>query len=142
MIAAPRFAATETGPILRPMLLGLGTDLTEVRRIAAACARHGDRFLARVFTADERRAADARRNPAEYLAGRFAAKEAVLKALGTGWGGGLGFRDIGVHGSHGPPSVVLDGPARARLEALGGRRVLVSITHAAGLAVATAVLTG
>ena len=117
------------------MVLGLGTDLTEVRRIAAVCARHGDRFLARVFTDDERQ------DPAEFFAGRFAAKEAVLKALGTGWGGGLGFRDVRVRGGQGPPSVELGGPARARLEALGGRRVLVSITHAAGLAVATAVLT-
>lgn len=124
------------------MVLGLGTDLTEVQRIAAAYSRHGDRFLQRVFTAAERRAAGARRNPSEYLAGRFAAKEAVLKALGTGWSGGLGFHHVDVRGGQGPPQVVLDGAARARFDALGGRQMLVSITHAAGLAVATAVLTG
>jgi holo-[acyl-carrier protein] synthase len=124
------------------MVLGLGTDLTEVARIASACERHGQRFLERVFTAQERQAAGERVRPSEYLAGRFAAKEAVLKALGTGWAGGLGFHHIDIRGGDGPPQVVLGGPAQTRFTALGARHVLVSITHAAGLAVATAVLTG
>ena len=124
------------------MVLGLGIDLTEVARIEAACDRHGDRFLARVFTTAERDHAGTRVRPAEYLAGRFAAKEAVLKALGTGWGGGLGFHDVEVRGEGGPPRVVLGGPAQELFAAMGGRSVLVSITHSAGLAAATAVLTG
>ncbi len=124
------------------MVLGLGIDLTEVARIAAACERHGDRFLDRVFTAAERDQAETRVRPAEYLAGRFAAKEAVLKALGTGWGGGLGFHDVEVRSEGGPPRVVLGGPAQERLTARGARTVLVSITHSGGLPAATAVLTG
>lgn len=123
------------------MVVGLGTDLAEVARVAAAWRRHGDRFLARVLTDAERRDLSARRHPEEHMAGRFAAKEAVLKALGTGWGGGLGFRHVEVRGGGGPPEAILHGPARARATALGGRRTFLSISHAGGFAVATAVLT-
>lgn len=112
----------------------IGIDAIEVERIADALARHGDRFVAKVYTAAERTIAAGRSHPtegpAEFLAGRFAAKEAVLKALGTGWAKGLGFHDVEVlRGADGRPEVVLHGPAADRAALLGISRILVSITH-------------
>jgi holo-[acyl-carrier protein] synthase len=102
------------------MILGIGTDIIDIRRIERVLKKHGTRFLERVFTEEERNYADSR--PANYaatLAKRFAAKEACAKALGTGLGQGVGWKDIGViRKKFGPPSLVLKGKAMVHLQRL------------------------
>ena len=119
----------------------LGLDLTEVDRVAGVLERHGERFLARVFLPGEIRLA--RRHPrafAEHVAGRFAAKEAAMKALGLGWRG-LAFRDIEIgRDPRGKPLVTFHGKAAARAEALAVRCVEVSITHGRDTAAAVVAL--
>jgi holo-[acyl-carrier protein] synthase len=123
------------------MVIGLGIDLLETQRLADALARHGDRFLERVFTAEERAQAGACRESLLALAARFAAKEAALKALGTGWSGGIGFRDVEVRNQpSGAPRLLLHGPAASRAEKLGVRRLMVSLTHQPGVAAAVVIL--
>src|SRR3954449_6219947 len=101
------------------MILGLGSDITDARRIAKVIERHGDRFLTRVFTDIERAKADRRKNRAETYAKRFAAKEACAKALGTGIRHGVWWRDMGVvNMPSGRPTMALTGGARKRLDAL------------------------
>jgi holo-[acyl-carrier protein] synthase len=101
------------------MILGIGSDITDVRRIAKVIERHGDRFLDRIFTPAERMRAEGRRNRIETYAKRFAAKEACAKALGTGLRAGVWWRDIGVINlSSGRPTMELTGGALARLKAL------------------------
>jgi holo-[acyl-carrier protein] synthase len=101
------------------MILGIGSDITDVRRIAKVIERHGDRFLDRIFTPIERERADRRRNRIETYAKRFAAKEACAKALGTGLRDGVWWRDMGVVNlPSGRPTMALTGGARRRLEAI------------------------
>ena len=101
------------------MILGLGSDITDARRIAKVIERHGDRFLTRVFTDIERAKAERRKNRAETYAKRFAAKEACAKALGTGIRHGVWWRDMGVvNMPSGRPTMALTGGARKRLDAL------------------------
>ncbi len=103
------------------MILGIGNDLCDARRIEAAIGRFGDRFLSRVFTENERAKADRRTGPARIgtYAKRFAAKEACAKALGTGFQGGVFLKDIGVVSlPTGQPALALTGGALRRLEAL------------------------
>jgi holo-[acyl-carrier protein] synthase len=101
------------------MILGIGSDITDVRRIAKVVERHGDRFIDRVFTAIERQTAERRRNRIETYAKRFAAKEACAKALGTGLRGGVWWRDMGVVNlASGRPTMELSGGAKRRLEAI------------------------
>ena len=101
------------------MILGIGSDICDVRRIAKVIERHGDRFLDRVFTPTERAKADKRRNRVETYAKRFAAKEACAKALGTGLRAGVWWRDMGVVNlPSGRPTMELTGGAKRRLEAL------------------------
>jgi len=101
------------------MILGIGSDITDARRIAKVIDRHGDRFLDRVFTAIERARADKRRNRVETYAKRFAAKEACAKALGTGIRRGVWWRDMGVVNlPGGRPTMQLTGGAQKRLEAI------------------------
>ena len=101
------------------MILGIGSDISDARRIAKVIERHGDRFLDRVFTPVERARADRRRNRAETYAKRFAAKEACAKALGTGLRAGVWWRDMGVVNlASGRPTMQLTGGARRRLEAI------------------------
>jgi holo-[acyl-carrier protein] synthase len=101
------------------MILGLGSDITDVRRVAKVIERHGDRFLARVFTETERARAEQRKNRIETYAKRFAAKEACAKALGTGIRQGVWWRDMGVVNlPSGKPTVKLTGGALRRLKAL------------------------
>ena len=98
------------------MILGLGNDLIDIRRIEATLARFGDRFTARVFTDIERRKSDARANRAASYAKRFAAKEACSKALGTGFRHGVFWRDMGVINlSSGRPTIHLTGGAAQQL---------------------------
>jgi len=119
----------------------VGLDAIEIERVAEAIARHGERFLARVYTPEERRvAATAGEAAAQFYAGRFAAKEAVLKALGTGYAKGLAFHEVEVlRNADGAPRLVLHGAARARAGVLGITQVLVSITHTRSDAHAVAV---
>jgi len=119
----------------------LGLDLTEVERIAGVLERHGERFLSRIFRDGEIRRA--RRHPrafAEHVAGRFAAKEAAMKALGLGWRG-LAFRDIEVtRDVHGKPLLAFHGKALDRSRALDVRSAEVSITHGRDIAAAVVAL--
>jgi holo-[acyl-carrier protein] synthase len=102
--------------------------------------RHGSRFLERVFTAAEQAYADAHRNGVEKLAGRFAAKEAVLKLLGTGWRGKIAWTDIEVvNTATGQPEVRLSGEVKKIADKLGITQISVSITHTANFAIASAV---
>jgi len=122
-------------------VLGVGVDLVEIARVRAACERHGDAFLERVFTAAERAYCLALAKPWASLAARWAAKEAVAKAFGTGLGGELNFTSIGVEcDARGAPHVVLDEKGTALLAAAGGGSVLVSLTHTDALAQAFAVI--
>jgi holo-[acyl-carrier protein] synthase len=101
------------------MILGIGSDITDVRRIGKVIERHGDRFLDRVFTPIERARAEKRRNRIETYAKRFAAKEACAKALGTGLRAGVRWRDMGVVNlPSGRPSMELTGGAKTRLKAI------------------------
>src|SRR5271157_1780268 len=101
------------------MILGIGSDLIDVRRIERAMERHGERFLARIFTATERATADGRARRCETYAKRFAAKEACAKALGTGLRAGVWWRDMGVVNlPSGRPTFELTGGAKRRLEAM------------------------
>jgi holo-[acyl-carrier protein] synthase len=101
------------------VILGIGSDICDARRIAKVLERHGDRFIDRVFTPTERAKADRRRNRAETYAKRFAAKEACSKALGTGIRSGVWWRDMGVINlPSGRPTMALSGGAKRRLEAM------------------------
>lgn len=101
------------------MILGIGNDIIDIRRIDAALTRFGDRFVERIFTETERRKSDRRRNRAASYAKRFAAKEACSKALGTGFRNGVFWRDMGVVNlPSGRPTLVLTGGAAAILRNL------------------------
>ena len=120
-----------------------GIDVVEVERIAEMLRRHEDRFLERVFTPAEQAYARRHRGLAQRLAGRFAVKEAVLKLLGTGWRNGLAWTDIETtNNPMGRPVVRLTGEALRLADEKGVDRVCVSITHAAGLAIASVVALG
>jgi holo-[acyl-carrier protein] synthase len=125
-----------------PNILGLGLDATDISRIAAVIARHGDRFLGRIFTDREIAYCTRRRVPAIHFAGRFAAKEAAMKALGTGHSHGVLWRDVEVVRLGGPPRLQLHGGAGRRFEAIGGRSSLVTITHSDHLAMAQVLIMG
>ncbi len=121
-------------------LIAHGIDLVDFPRIEQMVQRHGDRFLDRVFTPAEQRYAEASRNAYEKLAGRFAAKEAILKLVGTGWRGRIAWTDIEVvNNPAGQPIVNLSGEVRKIAESLGITQISVSITHTAQFAIASAV---
>jgi holo-[acyl-carrier protein] synthase len=127
------------------MILGVGSDLVDVRRIDAMIQRYGDRFLDRIFTEVERRRCDRRANRAEGYARRFAAKEAASKALGTGFRQGIYWRDLGVVNlPSGQPGMLLTGGALRRLEAMTPAgmtaRVDVSLTDEPPLAQAVVII--
>ena len=101
------------------MILGIGTDLVDIRRIEQTIARHGDRFINRIYTEVERARAERKANRIDTYAKRFAAKEACAKALGTGFRNGVFFRDMGVVNlASGKPTLRLTGGALARLQAI------------------------
>jgi holo-[acyl-carrier protein] synthase len=101
------------------MIIGIGSDITDVRRIAKVLDRHGERFIGRIFTPIERAKAEKRRNRVETYAKRFAAKEACAKALGTGLRAGVWWRDMGVVNlPSGRPTLELTGGAKRRLDAI------------------------
>jgi holo-[acyl-carrier protein] synthase len=112
------------------MIKGLGIDTIEIDRIARVYARYNERFLNRIFAPEEQAYALRYKDPVPRLAARFAAKEACMKALGTGWNFGVRWRDIVVvNEKGGKPTMRLDGKVRAFFEKLGGERVHLSITH-------------
>ena len=123
-------------------ILGIGLDLVDVDRFAVALERHGEAFVARICRDGEAKPL-AGRPRATHLAGLFAAKEAAMKALGTGWAAGIGFRQIEVERSAGgAPGLRLHGAAAARARALGVSRTHVSITHDGRSAVAVVIFEG
>jgi holo-[acyl-carrier protein] synthase len=123
----------------RVRIVGTGIDIVEIARIRDLYLRHPRRFVERVYTPDERARIAGMVDPAPYLAGRWAVKEAVMKALGTGLTAGVTFQDISVlREPTGAPRVVLAGAALLRARAQGIGSVLVSITHGRDLAVAQA----
>ena len=117
-----------------------GIDLVDFPRISEMVERHGRRFLDRIFTQTEQTYADSNRNRVEKLAGRFAAKEAVLKLIGTGWRGKIAWTDIEVvNNSAGQPLVSLSGEVEKIAGKLGIKEISLSITHTANFAIASAV---
>jgi holo-[acyl-carrier protein] synthase len=117
-----------------------GIDLVDCPRIEQMVQRHGERFVKRVFTAAERAYAGANKNEIEKLAGRFAAKEAILKLMGTGWRGKIAWTDIEIiNNAAGQPEVTLGGEVRKIADSLGIEHISVSITHTANFAIASAV---
>jgi holo-[acyl-carrier protein] synthase len=117
-----------------------GIDLVDCPRIEAMIERHGNRFIQRVFTAAEQAYAEANKNGIEKLAGRFAAKEAVLKLMGTGWRGKIAWTDVEViNNSSGQPEVTLGGEVEKIAGKLGIKHISISITHTANFAIASAV---
>jgi len=123
------------------MLVGTGTDLIEIARIRQSIARFGPRFLQRVFTPNEIAFCGRKKNAAESYAGRFAAKEAAAKALGTGIARGVTWLEIEVRRQPGErPAIHFHGRAAARAAALGVTTASLSITHSRDLALATVLL--
>ena len=117
-----------------------GIDLVDCPRIEQLIKRHGQRFVDRVFTGAEQAYAEANKDSIEKLAGRFAAKEAVLKLIGTGWRGEIAWTDIEiVNNAAGQPEVNLDGEVRKLAGKLGIKHISVSITHTANFAIASVV---
>jgi len=123
------------------VLLGLGCDVIEVARIRGVCDRQGERFLARVFTDEERAYCSGLTHPHKHLAARFAAKEAVSKCFTTGIGAELSWKSISIfHGERRQPLVRLDEKGAALLQHMGATQVLVSLSHTETLAMAVAAL--
>ena len=123
-------------------IIGLGLDATDIDRISDTIDRYGERFLNRIFTEGEIAYCLRRRVPAIHFAGRFAAKEAAMKALGTGHSQGVLWRDVEVVRRSGPPQLALHGAAGRRFEAIGGRSSLLTITHSDALAMAQVMILG
>ena len=119
------------------MIVGLGLDIAEIDRMEAAIVRHGAPILERLYTPSEVAYCESHRNKYERYAGRFAAKEATMKALGTGWRRGVRWRDIEViREASGKPSLALKGAAKRVADGLGVRNICVTITHSGNLALA------
>ncbi len=119
------------------MIIAIGIDIVEISRIEETMARQGERFLKRVFTLSERGYCDGRSSRIASYAARFAAKEAVMKALGTGWDKGISWQDIEViRGESGPPSIHLAGLALERFHSVGGKRIHLSLSHSRDTAIA------
>jgi holo-[acyl-carrier protein] synthase len=121
-------------------ILGIGLDATDIPRVERAIARYGDRFIHRIFTDTEITYCSSKYRPAPHYAGRFAAKEAAMKALGTGLTRGVTWRDIAVVRGGGPPRLVFRGAALAHFQRRGATSSLLTITHADTLALAQVLL--
>ena len=126
---------------IESMILGTGIDLASLQRLERGAERFGERFLARVLSAEERERLPSGKARARFLAGRWAAKEALAKALGTGFAEGVAPDQISVLNlPSGMPAMTLKGAALARFQAMGGRKIHLSITHDGGRAAALVVL--
>ena len=124
-------------------VIGLGLDLIELARFRAAWQRRGDRFLERIFTDHERQVCLRRRDPVPELSARFAAKEATFKAIGTGLRRGVRWRDVEVRNApSGRPYLLVSGRVAEIARSLGGRRLVVSLTHSVDTAAAQVMLMG
>ena len=123
-------------------IIGLGLDATEIPRIAALIERYGERFINRLFTEGEVAYCSRRRTPAIHFAARFAAKEAGMKALGTGHTQEVLWRDLEVIRGGGPPQLRFHGGAARRFAAMGAQSSLLTITHTDVLALAQVLLIG
>ena len=121
-------------------IIGLGIDATDIPRIAATITRYGDRFIQRIFTEGEIAYCMRRRDPAIHFAGRFAAKEAAMKALGTGHTQNVLWRGVEVVRRGGPPRLEFHGGARRRFDGMGAGSALLTITHSDALAIAQVML--
>ena len=125
------------------MILGTGVDLAEVPRIRAAIERHGSRFIERIYTPPEIAYVERKANRFERYAARFAAKEAGMKAIGTGWKRGVTWRDFEVVNlPSGRPTLRLHGVASEIAQQLGVRQIWLSLTHTAELGMALVILEG
>ena len=123
------------------MIVGTGIDIIEVPRIEAAIARFGKRFLERIFTAEEIRYCSSKQNAGERFAARFAAKEAALKAIGTGWRRGVAWKDVEVRREPGGrPTVAFTGRAAEFAARLGMKRAALSLSHTEQMAIAQVIL--
>jgi holo-[acyl-carrier protein] synthase len=123
------------------ILLGLGCDVIEVSRIRGVLERQGERFLARVFTDEEKAYCSAKAHPHPHYAARFAAKEAISKCFTTGIGAELSWRSMSIyHGERGEPLVRLDEKAQALLKEIGGTGVMISLSHTETVAMAVAAI--
>ncbi|MFY9553806.1 MAG: holo-ACP synthase [Blastocatellia bacterium] len=123
------------------MIVAIGIDLVEISRIEEVFERQGQRFRSRVFTEAEISYCERRASKLASYAARFAAKEAAMKALGTGWSEGIGWKDIEVISEQGGrPTIHLRGRALERMRQIGAERVHISLTHSASLAMAQVVL--
>ena len=119
------------------MIVGLGLDVAEIDRIEAAIVRHGAAFIERLYTPREAAYCESHRNRFERYAGRFAAKEAAMKALGTGWRRGVRWRDIEVvREPSGKPTLQLAGVAGELAARMGVKNISITITHSGNLALA------
>jgi holo-[acyl-carrier protein] synthase len=125
------------------MILGTGVDIAEVPRIRESIERYGDRFLRRIYTDGEIEYCESKATRFESYAARFAAKEAGMKALGTGWSGGVRWRDIEVVRPRGQrPTIQFHGQAAAIAEKLGTKNIALSLTHTSEQALAHVILEG
>jgi holo-[acyl-carrier protein] synthase len=123
------------------MILGVGIDIIEVARVQASHKRFGERFLNRLLLADEIAYCLSHKNPAPFIAARFAAKEAISKAFGTGTGAQLGWRDMEIgRKKSGEPFVILHGNGKKLFKSRRAKNLLISLSHTANYAAATAVL--
>jgi holo-[acyl-carrier protein] synthase len=121
-------------------ILGLGVDATDIPRIRSTMERYGERFLQRVFTEGEIAYCQRRRHPEIHFAGRFAAKEAAMKALGTGHTQQVLWRDVEVVRKGGPPQLLFHGGAARRFARIAAHSSLLTITHSEALAFAQVLL--
>jgi holo-[acyl-carrier protein] synthase len=123
------------------MIAGMGVDIVDIRRVRGILERQGNRFVRRVFTVAEQDYCRAHRDPAPYFAARFAAKEALFKALGTGWTRGVTWCDAEVRREEsGAPRLMISGRAQELAEELGTRTVHVSLSHSEETAIAVVIL--
>ncbi len=123
------------------MIVGIGVDVVEISRVRAALERQGDRFVRRIYTQAEQEFCGARKDPAPHFAVRFAAKEAVFKALGTGWAKGVTWKDVEVHRTEpDAPVLCLRGEAERRAQAFGAVRTHVTLSHSEHWAIAVVIL--
>jgi len=123
------------------MIVGIGVDVVDIRRLRRALERQGERFMRRIYTAGEQEYCRAHRDPAPYFAARFAAKEALFKALGTGWAQGVTWLDAEIRNNdQGAPWLALRGRTEEASRELSVQKIHLSLSHSEGAAVALVIL--